>query len=84
MRTTLLLFVSTFFTVFLLGLQNLNVVNYKYGLAVITSFGISWANYYLYKIIPTTEFTPVRVVLYCAGGALGVVSSMALFQFIFP
>lgn len=72
--TELLLFASTFLSVFALGFQSLNVNNGHYTAAFFTSFLIGTANLALYKVAPNA--TGTQVIAYLAGGPIGIVSAM--------
>lgn len=72
--TELLLFLSTFFSVFALGFQSLNVNNGHYTAAVFTSFAIGAANLALYKLAP--EASGMQIAAYLAGGPIGIVCAM--------
>jgi len=72
--TELLLFVSTFTLVFLLGFQSLNVNGGHYWAAFLSSFGISLSQLVLYKLVP--DATLSQVAAYMLGGPLGIVASM--------
>ena len=72
--TELTLFLSTFFAVFALGFQSLNVNNGHYLSAFITSFAIGGANLALYKIAP--QATGTEIVAYLSGGPLGILCAM--------
>jgi hypothetical protein len=80
MKTTLTLFLATFFITFLLNFQTINAVHYYYGLTVVTSIGISWANYYLFKLVPN-KLTWVQFLAYLMGGAIGSVFGLLIHQF---
>lgn len=73
--TSLILFLSTFATVFALGFQSLNVNGGHYVSAFLTSFVIAAGNFALLKIVPT-ELTPLQIAIYFTGGPLGIVASM--------
>lgn len=72
--TILLLFASTYFLVFFLGLQSLNVNNGHKLAAFLTSFGIGVSNLLLFKLAPTATGTEIAAFL--LGGPFGIVSSM--------
>lgn len=72
--TELVLFASTFITVFALGFQSQNVNQGHYGLAFLTSFVIGGASIVLYKVLP--EATVSQCAAYLIGGATGITSSM--------
>lgn len=84
MKKTIVIFVATFLTVFLLGLQGLNIVHYQYGFAGMTSLGISLTSYYLYKLMPSIDLCSWPFLASVIGALLGVWSSMLLFQTFFP
>lgn len=72
--TALAIFASTFFLVFFLGLQSLNVNRGHYLAAFITSLGIGVGNLVLYKLAPNAS--GIEIAAFLAGGPFGIVSSM--------
>ena len=72
--TELLLFASTFITVFALGFQSLNVNQGQYWSAFLTSFFIGGSSLVLYKMLPDASIP--QSAAYLLGGATGIVSSM--------
>lgn len=72
--TELILFASTFVTVFALGFQSQNVNQGHYWAAAITSLFIGGATLVLYKILP--EATVTQSAAYLLGGVTGITSSM--------
>lgn len=74
MTAALLLFVSTFVSVFALGLQSLNVNQGHYWAAAATSVAISTGHIFLYKYMPDSGL--LQWGGFYAGGVLGIVSSM--------
>jgi len=76
--TIVLLFASTFFLVFFLGLQSL-VVNAGYRvIAFCNSFLIGACNLALFKLAP--EANGMEIAAYLTGGPLGIVTSMIVFN----
>lgn len=73
--TALILFLSTFATVFALGFQSLNVNGGHYVSAFLTSFIIAAGNFALLKFVPG-DTTTLQNVAFFAGGPLGIVASM--------
>jgi hypothetical protein len=73
--TALLLFVATFFVVFTLGLQQLNVEGRRPVAAFVTSFAISASNLVLFKYLPGPT-SAIEISAYMAGGSIGIVASM--------
>lgn len=71
----LLLFVSAFGIVFMLGFQSLNVNGGHYILAFLTSFLVGTFNLALYKMVPDAH-TPLQIAAYLTGGPLGIVAAM--------
>lgn len=70
----LLMFVSSFFVVFLLGLQSKNVNQSRYVAAIITSFGISLAQFFFVKYAANGDYI---VFMVCAiGGCMGIAFSI--------
>jgi hypothetical protein len=73
-----LMFASSFFTVFLLGLQSRNVNTANYLAAIVTSFGISIANFTFVKFVATGSYD---VFVVCAtGGCMGIASSIWFYK----
>ncbi len=72
--TELLLFASTFISVFALGFQSLNVNNGHYRAAFLTSFLIGGANLALFKLAPNA--TGGEIAAYLSGGPIGIVCAM--------
>ena len=72
--TYLALFASAFVTVFLLGIQQLNVAGRHYLPAIVTSFGIGAAQIFLWRLIPTAS--PMEIAATLAGGPFGIVCAM--------
>lgn len=73
--THLLLFASSFLTVFALGFQQQNVAGRHYAAAVVTSFLIGTGQLGILKLVPNTG-DPLMVACYLFGGPLGIVASM--------
>lgn len=71
-----IIFLSAFIVVFLLGFQSLNVQGRHKWLAVITSIGISIANYFLYKLLPGSASNVYEFLAYTSGGPFGILLSM--------
>jgi hypothetical protein len=71
------LFVATFATVLLTGLQQLNVQHGHKVAAAVTSPLLASAFLVLFKLLPGTT-THLEVLAHFAGGALGIVASMWL------
>ena len=72
--TVLIIFVSTFATVFALGFQSLNVNNGHYYAAAVTSFVIGASHLVLYKILPDGDLLTCAAFL--VAGPLAITSSM--------
>lgn len=72
--TTLLIFISTFITVFALGFQSLNVNGGHYRAAFLNSFLIGAGNLAILKIVP--DANAIQMLAYLAGGPLGIIASM--------
>ena len=70
------LLLATFFVVFALGLQSLNVNGGHRLLAVLTSLVIGASNLVLFKLLPGPTHW-LEIAAYLAGGPLGIVASMA-------
>lgn len=71
-----LLFLSSFFTVFLLGLQSKNVNGNHHLLAALTSAGIGLCNLYVIRSVSVRELTDLALIAYLAGGPVGIFTSM--------
>lgn len=74
----LILFGSSFAVVFLLGIQSKNVMHSRYVAAMLTSLGISAANFLFVKYASvggSIEFFTAAV-----GGMLGIASSIYLYD----
>ncbi len=74
--THLALFLSAFFTVFLLGFQQKNVHGEHYLAAIVTSFGIGAAQIFLWRLVPSAD--PGQIAATLAGGPVGIVAAMYL------
>lgn len=72
--THIALFLSAFFTVFLLGFQQQNVVARHYLAAIFTSIGIGSAQIFLWRLVPDANATQIVATL--AGGPVGIVAAM--------
>lgn len=72
--SALIVFASTFLTVFALGLQSLNVNQGHYVAAAITSSLISTGHLWLYKVMPNPSWAELGG--YYVGGIAGIVASM--------
>ena len=71
-----LLFASSFLSVFLMGFQQLNVEHRKYLLSFVTSFGMTFFNYCIFKLLPQGGFQADQFFNFAIGGALGIVCAM--------
>ncbi|MFA5941389.1 MAG: hypothetical protein WC809_18710 [Sinimarinibacterium sp.] len=69
-----ILFISTFVTVFALGLQSLNVNGGHQRAAFFTSFLIGAGNLVVLKYVPGGDIG--EAIAYLAGGPVGIVASM--------
>ena len=76
--TELILFCSTFISVFALGFQSLNVNHGHYVAAFFTSFLIGASTLALYKLAPNACGTEIAA--YLSGGTLGIVAAMKFHQ----
>jgi hypothetical protein len=74
MSAFLAAFLSTFVSVFALGLQSLNVNQRMYVAAALTSVAISSGHIWLYKVMPTA--TGWDVGGYYLGGIAGITASI--------
>ncbi|PYJ07643.1 MAG: hypothetical protein DMF06_15030 [Verrucomicrobia bacterium] len=72
--TELLIFLSTFVSVFALGFQSLNVNSGRYLAAIFTSFMIGAGHLCLYRYLPEASLS--QNLAYLIGGPFGIVSSM--------
>ena len=70
----LLLFASTFISVFALGFQSLNVRGDHYLAAFMTSFVIGGGNLFILRLVPDADAGLIAA--YLLGGPFGIVSSM--------
>lgn len=84
MEKLIIVFFASFFLVFLLGFQQLNVTHRKYVLAAITSIGMTLSNYLLFKVLPEGGLDLVQFFFYALGGSLGIVIAMWSHDRIFP
>ena len=74
MTSALIVFASTFLTVFALGLQSLNVNQGHYFAAALTSAAISIGHLWLYKVMPNPSWLDLGG--YFVGGIVGITTSM--------
>lgn len=74
MTDALILFASTFASVFALGFQSQNVNQGHYLAAALTSLVIGISTQYLYKSMPGADV--LGVIGYLTGGVTGIVASM--------
>lgn len=72
------LFLASFLIVFLLGVQQLNVQHRRYIGAMLTSFGIATANYFIFKVLPVGAFDIYQFLGYASGGSFGIIAAMWL------
>ena len=72
--TELILFLSTFASVFTLGLQSLNVNQGHYTAAFCTSLFIGGSQIILYKLAPSADAS--ETLAYITGGPLGIITAM--------
>jgi len=72
----IIIFVSTFITVFALGFQSLNVNRGQRTAAFVTSFIISAGNIAVLKVIPNGDLLSLNTLAYMLGGPFGIVFSM--------
>lgn len=75
--THLLLFASSFLTVFALGFQQMNVSGNHRVAAFSTSFLIGAGQLGILKLVPNTD-DPLMVLAYLAGGPVAIVASMII------
>jgi hypothetical protein len=68
------LFAAAFATVFLLGIQQQNVIGRHYTAAIITSMGIGIAQITLWRLVPSADVLEIIATL--AGGPCGIVAAM--------
>lgn len=73
--TLLALFASTFFMVFALGIQQLNVQNDHRLAAMFTSLFIGASQMVLFKLAPSADWA--EVVAFLSGGPFGIYAAMA-------
>jgi len=74
MRDALILFASTFASVFALGFQSQNVNQGHYKSAAFTSLVIGGSTIWLYKFMPGADV--LGTIGYLAGGVAGILASM--------
>lgn len=74
MTGALLIFASTYMTVFCLGLQSINVNQGQYLAAAVTSIAISSGSIFLYKFMPSSGL--VEYLAYYIGAIAGITSSI--------
>lgn len=72
--TELYLFSAAFITVFALGFQQQNVAGRHYVAAVFTSVAIGGAQFFLWRLAPTANWTEIAATL--AGGPVGIIAAM--------
>jgi len=72
--TQVILFISAFATVFLLGIQQQNVTGRHFVAAFITSIGIGIAQIFLWRLVPIA--TPGEIIATLAGGPVGIIAAM--------
>ncbi len=82
--TPLIIFLSTFLTVFALGFQSLNVNKGQRAAAFVTSFVISAGNIVILKVIPNGDLFTLSTLAYMLGGPFGIVCSMAAHEKYMP
>jgi hypothetical protein len=75
--TAVILFVSTYFLVFFLGLQSLVVNSGNKYAAFMISFVIGVMNLALFKLAPNAN--EIEIIAYLSGGPFGIVSAMSFF-----
>jgi len=80
----LLLFASSFLSIFLMGFQQLNVEHRKYALSFITSFAMTFFNYCIFKLLPSGGFDLLQFFSFAFGGALGIVLAMVAHDKLIP
>lgn len=68
------LFLSAFAIVFLLGVQQQNVIGRHYIAAFLTSIGIGGAQIFIWRLVPSASVTEIIATL--AGGPVGIVAAM--------
>jgi hypothetical protein len=78
--TAATVFASTFFTVFALGVQSLNVNQRMFLASAVTSLAISSGHLWLYKVMPNPSWWDIGG--YYAGGVIGITCSIAAHPYI--
>lgn len=76
----LLMFVSSYFMVFLLGIQSKNVMGSRYVAAIVTSAGINLANFIFVKYAAAGAYSSLAVIT--AGGCCGIASAIWFYDHI--
>ena len=79
----ILLFLASFATVGLVTVQQLNISHRKYKSVFFTSVGISLANYFLFKLLPTGNFQTLQFLSFALGGASGAILGMHIHDRVF-
>lgn len=74
----LLMFVSSYCAVFLLGIQSKNVMASRYLAAVVTSAGISLSQFLFVKYAASGDWTILAVTT--AGGCSGIATAIAFYD----
>ena len=69
-----MILIATFLTVFLLGIQQQNVIHGHYALAALTSFAIATAQFVMIRAVVTGDW--YEFIMMGIGGASGVTLSM--------
>lgn len=75
MMSLIALFASTFFMVFALGIQQLNVQNDHRAAAIFTSLFIGASQMVLFKLAPSADWAEIAAFL--SGGPFGIYAAMA-------
>jgi hypothetical protein len=83
MNKAVLLFLSSYLVVLLLGFQSLCAVNYQYVGAATMSLPLALTNFYIIRAIADTKFLWYEFISYCLGGSLGIMTSMFVHQTFF-
>lgn len=71
-----LLFLSSVCWVFIQAFQSRNINTGQYGFAAATSFALGFLQVHVLSTVVSPEATAFDTLIYCSGGAVGVVSAM--------
>jgi hypothetical protein len=81
MKDEIVLFLSQYILIFIIGFQSQSVRDNRYGAAMLGSVFIGLAQLFQWKVMPNA--TPSQMIVWLLAGPLGIVSSMWLHPIIF-